>query len=161
MTQTEEPGPTVGIVPSWRQWLPFAAIVNLEDAKRIARRAAITGYLLLIVSVIDMALSLAGYVLLPGIIVDLTGSSMVAVVILEVVGLLLLWFFVDRIAIARGYICAGLLAVWLALHAWDSALDSGAYVIVSIGYAVMTLLMVDRVRACWIGARLSREPAQT
>lgn len=161
MAQTEGPGSTVGMVPPWRQWLPFSTISSPNDASRIARRAAIAVYLLLIVNVIDIALSLAGYVLFfPGIIMDLTGSSMVAIVILQIISLLLLWFFAARVAAARGYICAALLAVWLALHAWDSALDSNSHIVFSIGYTIMTLLMVDGVRACWIGARLSCEPAQ-
>ena len=116
MTQTKEPGSTIGMVPPWRQWLPFAVIANLEDARRIARRAAITGYLLLIVGIIDMALSLAGYVMLPRTIIDLTGSSMVAVVLLQSVGFVLLWFLVSRVATARGYICAALLAVCAVVH---------------------------------------------
>jgi membrane-associated HD superfamily phosphohydrolase len=147
-------------MPPGRQWLLFGAISSLDDARRIARRAAIAGYLLLITGIINIALWLAGYVGLPRTIVDLAGSSMVAVVILQIVGLLVLWCFAARVATARGYICAALLALWLALHAWDSALNSDAHMIFSIGYAVMTLLMVDGVRACWIGARLFREPVQ-
>jgi hypothetical protein len=162
MTQGETPGSTVGVMPPWRHWLPFATISSLDDARRIARRAAIAGYLLVVVSIVDIALWLVGYVLLlPGILVDLTESSMVAGVILGIIGLLILWFLAARVATARGYICAGVLALWLALHAWNSALDSDAHVAFAIGYAAMTLLMVDGVRACWIGARLSREPAQT
>lgn len=139
----------------------FNPIATFADAKRVARRAAIVALLFAAMYVIGIVVTRRGISPISGQYDPEIAAFLEIMMVFNVIALLLILFLAWRISTGRGFVSAAFLLVWFVAETATKVIGGSAGIGYALAYLVMTLFLIDGVRATWAGSKLARHPDQT